>query len=453
MANDRLLTKVAKAWRAGGTKDAPLTPAGTGNQIDPYWWMPGGYVQGTHLVGDGGGNSAVVACLNVLGGSFAEAPVAQFNPGDDGQLVADLQAPAAQLVANPNPYMTGELLWGWTLAADHLAGDAYWFKGRSMGGRVVELWPINPMAMDPRDGTGSLATVDEQQLHHQGKGALTVYYEYRVQGRVLRIEKADVVHLRLGVDPNNPRKGLAPVKSVLREVMADEEAGQFAGAMLRNMGVPGVVLTPADPDDPGPDEEEADAIADTWENRFGGSNRGRPLVMEGGAMKVSVVSFSPQQLEYGVLRRVPEERISAVLGVPAILAGLGAGLERATYANAETLREFFTEQKLAPLWRQYGAQLTTQLLPDFTDAAGVRLGFDTSNVRALQEDADNLWTRTLAAVTAGTITVAEFKRAVGLTALPADEVYLRSVGVAEVPLGEVQPTAAEEAERILAESS
>ncbi len=253
---DRLLTKVAKAWRAGGVKEAPMYA--DSDQTAPYWWMPSGYVQGQHLVGDGGGNSAVVACLNVLSGSFAEAPVAQFTPDDDGQMVADLMAPAAQLIAHPNPYMTGELLWGWTLAADHLAGDVYWFKARSLGGRVVQLWPISPNAVDPRDGTGSLATADEAALHRAGQGALTVYYEYRIGGVVRRLERDDIVHLRLGIDPTNPRKGLAPVKTVLREVMADEEAGQFAGAMLRNMGVPGVVLTPSDPDDPGPDAEEAD---------------------------------------------------------------------------------------------------------------------------------------------------------------------------------------------------
>ena len=65
------------------------------------------------------------------------------------------------------------------------------------------------------------------------------------------------------------------------------------------------------------------------------------------------------------LRRLPEERVAAVMGVPAVLAGLGAGLNSATYNNTRELREYFTEQKLVPLWRTVADELTYQLLPEF----------------------------------------------------------------------------------------
>ena len=92
--------------------------------------------------------------------------------------------------------------------------------------------------------------------------------------------------------------------------------------------------------------DEAENIAEVFGRRFGGENRGRPLVISGGEVDIKTLSFSPKDLEIGKLRYINEERISAVLGVPAILAGLGSGLERATYSNAKELREFFTEQKL-----------------------------------------------------------------------------------------------------------
>lgn len=424
------LHKLAAAWRAGAGGKEFSGGYQSASTLAPWWYIPSGYVDITK-VGTGDGNSAVQAALSVLGAAFAEAPIVVTELDDSGQHTNIDAHPAAELVAAPNGYMPGELLWASALASTHLHGDAYWAKVRSAGGRVRELWPLMPDLVEPQDHTGSLATQDEQE-----RKPFIAYYEYRVDGRVQRLEVADVIHLRLAVNPDNPRKGRAPIHSVLREVLTDEEAGQFAAAMLRNMGVPGVVLTPANSDDYGPDPQEADQIADTWEQRFGGQNRGRPLVMSGGAMKVDIVSFSPQQLEYSALRRVPEERISAVLGVPAILAGLGAGLDRATYSNAGELREFFTEQKLAPLWRLFGAQLTLQLLPDFDDRPQRRMAFDTSAVRALQDDQDALFTRWLAAVSAGAATVADFRRAVGLDATDTDEVYLRPSTLFEVPYGE-----------------
>jgi len=98
------------------------------------------------------------------------------------------------------------------------------------------------------------------------------------------------------------------------------------------------------------------------------------------------------------LHRIPEERISAVLGVPAIVAGLGAGLENATYSNARELREMFTEQKLIPLWRADAAKLNTSLLPDFTRTRNAFIEFDITNVRALQEDENEKYTRLALAV-------------------------------------------------------
>jgi hypothetical protein len=86
-------------------------------------------------------------------------------------------------------------------------------------------------------------------------------------------------------------------------------------------------------DDPG-----ANAIKANFRERFGGDNRGEPLVISG-KVKVQVLSFSPQQMDLTALRRVPEERISGVTGVPAIVAGLGAGLDRSTFANFGEARE------------------------------------------------------------------------------------------------------------------
>lgn len=453
----QLVRKLATAWQLGGRKELDQGYP-TASDLAPWWYVPAGWVD-TSGVGNGRGNSIVTASLNTLRRSFAEPPpVVHTLDAETQEFTPMLEHPAARLLAEPNPYMVGELLWGWTLAANHLDGDAIWLKARSASGRVVELWPVPSQSdwaqagyVTPMDARGQLATPEERAMLQQGRGPFIAYYEYRLGSNVHRIERQDVVHLKLGLNPDDPRRGEAPVKSVLREIVGDEEAGQFAAALLRNMGIPGVVLTPDVSDgDTGPSGDEADAIADKFEDRFGGYNRGRPLVTSGGGWKVNIVSFTPEQMNFTSLRRVPEERISAVIGVPAILAGLGAGLERATYSNAGELREFMTEQTLTALWRLYGAQLTQQLLPDFTDDPMMRLGFDLRNVRALQDDQDALFTRWGTALQSGGVTVADYRTALGLPTQPADDVYLRPVSVTEVPVG---TSASLEAERILAEQT
>jgi hypothetical protein len=147
-------------------------------------------------------------------------------------------------------------------------------------------------------------------------------------------------------------------------------------------------------------------------------------------MNVERLAFSPKDLDIGALRRIPEERVSAVLGVPAILAGLGAGLERATYNNTSELREFFTEQKLIPLWRMVAEELTQQvLLPDFMSNQAVSAEYDFSSVRALQADEKDMYDKLNVGVQGGWITVAEARKQVGLPTNESQEVYLLSNSV------------------------
>jgi len=114
--------------------------------------------------------------------------------------------------------------------------------------------------------------------------------------------------------------------------------------------------------------------------------------------KIEQFGFSPKDLDMTVLHRIPEERISAVMGVPAILAGLGAGLDRSTFANTREMGEMFTERKLVPQWRADAAKLNVALKPDFTDDRDVSIAFDLLNVRSLQEDMNKKYERLQKAV-------------------------------------------------------
>jgi hypothetical protein len=98
-------------------------------------------------------------------------------------------------------------------------------------------------------------------------------------------------------------------------------------------------------------------------------------------------------MDMSILHRVPEERISSVLGVPAIVAGLGAGLDAATYNNTNALTEWFTEHKMIPQWRADAKKLNTSLKPDFTSDKNIYLDHDLTDVRALQTDEDTKYTR------------------------------------------------------------
>tara|TARA_Y100000361_G_scaffold147819_1_gene159860 strand:- start:3187 stop:5859 length:2673 start_codon:yes stop_codon:yes gene_type:complete len=372
-------------------------------------------------VGDGSNNSAVVACLNVLATSFAEPKVKVCFETDDGDIETVKKHPVTQLLDRPNPFTSGNLLAHYIVTALSAHGDAFLYKNRNADGSVVELVPLMPDMVEPKG--------DENQLINNFK-----YSPYGgLGGNSITLKTEDVVHIRNGIDPNNHRRGFAPLKSVLREILGDEAAGQYAAALLHNMAVPGVILSPKDDAMGGPSKEEAEAISAMYKQKFGGKNRGAPMILSG-AMNVEVVSFSPDQMNLSELRKIPEERVSAVLGVPAILAGLGAGLDAATYNNTRELREFFTEQKLVPLWKAVASELTHQLLKVDFPADDFFVQYNLEDVRALSQDKDDIYKRMNTAVQGGWITIAEARKQAGLNTDETHDLYLRPMNMVERPV-------------------
>jgi HK97 family phage portal protein len=280
--------------------------------------------------------------------------------------------------------MTANLCMAYIQYCKAVYGNAYLRKVRGNGGQIVELWPISPALLWPVRTNGS-------------KEFISYYaYQFSASGTIERIPVEDIVHFRVGLDDRNHMLGLSPLAQLIREVDTDQQATAFADRLVRNNAVPGLVVTvPVEAGDIG--KENADILKERLQATFGGDGQGFAAVLTGGAT-AAPYGFSPEQLNLTGLHRLPEERISAVLGVPAIIAGLGAGLERATYANFKEAREMFIESTIIPAYAEDDAVLTTQLLPEFTADPALSLKHEITNMRALQPDMDALYARVTLAV-------------------------------------------------------
>jgi hypothetical protein len=156
----------------------------------------------------------------------------------------------------------------------------------------------------------------------------------------------------------------------VRELFTDDEAANYTASMLRNVGVPPVVLAPGAHASPVLKELQQ------TKQRYQESPRAMPVAGAGDVRPTTVdqLGFNPQQMDVRNLRRVPEERISAVLGIPAAVVGLGTGLDNTKVgATMSEMREQAYESNIIPTQRLMAAELRTQLLPDFGDVRGSSL--------------------------------------------------------------------------------
>ena len=327
--------------------------------------------------------------------------------------------PMIDLIQKPNPFYADIVLWWGIVLSLLLDGNAYLLIVRNGYRTPTELWYVPHWMMDPRRRPRSNNFID--------------YYRYSPGGGYapIEIDPEDVVHVRHGINPRNLMKGVAPLDSAIREIFMDNEASAFVSALLKNMGVPGVVISPKGGAMAAPGDVEA---TKAWfQESFGGDNRGRPLVM-GAPTEVSPYGFNPQQMNMSESRDVAEERICALLGIPAAVVGFGAGLQSTKVgATMEEMRKLAWHNGVLPLLRLISDELQRSLLPMFGNSKGLSVDWDTDDVKALQEDEDKKAERWSKLAAGGLVKISEAREAFGLDVDDSHQIYLRPVNLIEVP--------------------
>lgn len=374
-------------------------------------------------VNQGLDSDVVMAPINWIMRNFTEAEL-RMQRRDKGRWQPLPDHPLVELVDNPNPFYSGDLLWKATALSWFLDGNAYWLKVRNAFGMVVQLWYLPHFLVEPitpRDGAAFIS-------HYQ--------VTPRHGGQKQQVAVRDMVHFRFGLDPRDPRRGLSTLKTLLREVFSDDEAANFSASILRNMGVPGGVIAPKDRENlPSTDDQEE--MKRYMRDGFTGDRRGGWLVL-GVPTEVQQFGFDPQQLMVGSVRDVAEERVCASLGIPAAVVGFGAGLQSTKVgATMKELRRLAWTSCLQPVQKSLARELTFSLAPDMiSQTRRFRFFFDVSQVPAFAEEDKAMTDKIIAQVSGSLLRVDQGQEALGLEVDPTQELYLRPTSVVAVKPGE-----------------
>ena len=389
---------------------------GTGN--GDFWSLltrnlPGSSFNWRSQAGDLMLNSIVAIGMDWYIRNWSQGVPVVRRPMPDGQVETVADHPILQLLAQPTPNVPPSLVWSWVLPDYQLLGNAYFRKVR-VSGRVVGL---QYLAADMVRPVGN-------------KVNPLIKYQYTVDGTSYDIALEDMIHIRYGRDPQDSRFGRSPVTSVLREIATDNVAASAAFGMVRNGGMPSIMV--------GPDykggvedlsEDDARQTKRKLQQDFTGDNAGSVLVMTG-PFKVEQVSHKPSEMAFDEIRRKPEERVCAALGLNPLVLQLGSGLERATYSNLEQATRSAWTDGMIPLMRQMSEALTIALLPDYEETQpGDYLEFDVSNVPALQADLNEDAERAERLYKSGIVDLATAKRVAGVTPSDDDEGYYHPTAV------------------------
>jgi len=313
--------------------------------------------------------------------------------------------------------MTGEQLDQARAVSLILDGNAYCYKVRNGNGRVSELQYLPHYSVTPKaDASGELS-----------------HYDYTTNRGVVKIDPADIIHTKRGIDPNNKLRGFSSLRGVIQEVVSDNEATTYTLSILRNLGITGLVISPKG--DGTITEEEAELVKAKIKASTTGRHRGEPLVA-GQGIDISTTGYSPEQLNLDRIRVIPEARILGAIGIPGMALNMTSGDDVRTFSNYGEARKSAYEDFLIPLWRALDSSAADALLTELGgDVDTMRVSRDLSEVPALAYGVSD---RMIAEYGGGIRKRSEARQELGLPTTPEDDVYYLDAQAANLSDGQAK---------------
>lgn len=238
----------------------------------------------------------------------------------------------------------------------------------------------------------------------------------------------EVAHWTPMPDPLRRFTGMSWLTPVLREINADTSMVQHRQMFFDAAATPNLVLKYQQTLNP----QTFQSIKERWQARFAGPiGAGSTVVLDQGA-DLTVVGSTFESMRFTDVQAAGEARIAGAAGVPAIVAGLQAGLDAATYSNYGMAMRAFAAGQMAMLWQSTCAALAKLV----NVPAGARLWYDTTSIPALREDeqARAVTMQTLAAAASTLLTAGYEAESITAALVSGDLTLLKHTGLVSVQL-------------------
>lgn len=309
---------------------------------------------------------AVYAGVYAIAHACASIPLVVYRRTADGpQPVPDhpLLALLSPEFGKPNPAMSGYDLHEAHASFLELCGNAYWQlegAGVKFNRPPDAITPLRPDRVHPITGADGTP----------------VAYEYHVDGTVLRLDAAEVVHFRF-FNPNHPVIGHSSILPSKTAILLDLWAVQWNKDFFQNGATLGPIINFRD--EPAPDVLRERMRA--FNLKYSGpARRAHEAHGISGDTDIKLPETSHQDMGFYEGLKWTDSRVLMALGVPPVLVTL---LEGSHYENTEAQISIFWQNTIMPKLRKRDATLNRLLAPRY--GAEFFVGYDKSAISALRQ--------------------------------------------------------------------
>ena len=273
--------------------------------------------------------------------------------------------PLSKLFARPNDVYPAQRMMELIVQWLELGGNAY-LKKVKVGANTKEVWPVSPDRIGPIPSRDPALFIDGYRVKKDG-GREEADPEYN---------KDTVIHFGF-TNPANPYLGISPLGAAAKATDLDNSQMEWNASTMQNRGVvDGMFSFKRTLEAP-----QAQSVADRIREKFSGKKNARKPLVVGEDAQYTKLSLTPVEMDFLKSRNNNRDEILAVFGVPPQLAG---AQEASTYNNYSSSLRILWKSTIIPTLDLIKSSLNHSFADELTP--GLTLGYDTSEVSALQEN-------------------------------------------------------------------
>lgn len=312
-------------------------------------------------------NEVVYALISKRAKALSDAMIKVWNDAGD-QPEEMPKHPLRRLLKKVNAGIGEKMFWQITSIYRDIAGFAAWEIERNNRGEPIRLWAMRP------DWCSFLR--GEQQPMRAIR-----YQPYGLPPADIPIEN---VFIAGSFDPLFPQiKFYSPTMAALESIKVDNAMTMFLQDFVSHGAKFSGLLSVAQTID----ENTANDYKRRFRDAHGGTqNWSDPLVLGLGA-KYESMQMNFRDMVFPELDARTESRLCMAFEMSPILISAKVGLDRSTYSNYEQANKAWYNEWVSPEWQILADSFGEQMLPHYHENTDdVYCAFDTTKVRALNED-------------------------------------------------------------------
>lgn len=397
-----------------GNKRAFVPGQGTSSSIDAAYGKDDSQSSPGELGNYIATSGNVFACVTLRSDLLASLLLKAYRgKGDQRQEVTS--GPLVDLLGKVNPFWTTERWVTMTQRSLDLWGKAYSFVQRGESGKGVpkEIWWAKPTQVRVVPDTKNYI---KGFLFYPPDGSQPIFF---LPSETLWFHTEN---------PLDEYDGLSPLAASRIAADFGSDALKSNSKIFKNgMQMAGAMFPPKDQSFT---KEQADDLKLAMNLRFKGVDNAHRFGVFRYNGAIQEMGITPKDAEFVGGLNFSLEEICRAYRVPLDLMG-----GQRTYANVDASWKMIWTNTILPIGRFMAGELREQLLPMFNNAAD-DIGFDASEVAALQQSEGDLWTREREQLEKGAITINEWRTDKGLPKVAWGDVVWFSSTLVPVSSGE-----------------